>query len=352
MRLELQTRFWLITFAVFAGLVWLLQPVLLPFVAGLATAYFLAPVVNTLARHKVPRWAGSLGVLLAFGLIVSLVLMLILPMISSQIGALLNALPGAIEKIRNQYMPWVEHWVTQISPGDVDKIHNAATQSASEVAGFLGNMLKDLVANGVHLIDTIATMIVIPVVAFFVLRDWPMLTATIDSILPRRYYDVIHSQLNEIDSTLSGFIRGQALVCLALGSVYSVGLSFTGLDYSAAIGVTAGLLSFIPFVGTIFGWGTSLILALGQFGDWEHIAGVLVVFIFGHILESYVLTPKLVGQRVGLHSVWVLFALITGAKLMGFLGVLIAVPTAAVLGVLIRFMVRQYRNSPLYQDVL
>lgn len=352
MRIETQTRFWFLAFLTFAALLWLLKPVLLPFVAGVVIAYFLAPVVNALAKRGVPRWLGALSVLFGFVVIGSAIVMLILPLITSQIGALLNALPSYSEKIRAHYLPWIENWVMRFPAEDVEKIKDAAGQSASEVAGFVGNLLKNLVANGVRLIDTIAMTIITPVVAFFTLRDWPKLTETIDMILPRRYYDIIRSQLAEIDSTLSGFIRGQALVCLSLGLIYTIGLTFTGLQYSAAIGVTAGVLSFIPYVGTIFGWVSSLILALVQFDDWQHIAMVVGVFLVGHFLEAYVLTPKLVGHRVGLHPVWILFALITGVKLMGFLGILIAVPTAAVLGVLIRFLVRQYRSSPMYQDIL
>jgi predicted PurR-regulated permease PerM len=352
MRLETQTRYWLFTFAIFAGLVWLLKPVLLPFVAGMVIAYFLAPVVEFLAKRGFPRWLGALCVLAGFGLVAGAILMLILPLISSQLGALINALPNYTDKLRQHYMPWIENWITRFPPQDVEKLHTAVSQSAGEAAGFVGNLLKSIVANGVKFIDAMAMAIITPVVAFFTLRDWPTLTRTIDAIWPRRYYDVIQSQLAEIDSTLSGFIRGQALVCLSLGLIYSIGLALTGLQYSAAIGVTAGALSFIPYVGTAFGWISSLILALVQFDDWQHIALVIAVFAGGHFLEAYVLTPKLVGHRVGLHPVWILFALITGVKLMGFLGILIAVPTAAVLGVLIRFLVRQYRNSALYEDAL
>lgn len=352
MRLESQTRFWFLAFVAFGALLWLLQPVLLPFVAGLVIAYFLAPAVNALAGRGVPRWLGALGVLLGFGLIASAIAMLMVPLIVSQVSTLLDSLPSYVEKVRDYYIPWVEKWITRFRPEDVERLRSAASQSAADVAGFLGNLLKDLVANGVRLIDAMAMAIITPVVAFFVLRDWPALIATVNNVLPRRYYDIILSQLKEIDSTLSGFIRGQALVCLSLGLIYSTGLALTGLKYSAAIGVTAGTLSFIPYVGTIFGWVTSLVLALVQFDDWQHIAMVIGVFWSGHILEAYVLTPKLVGHRVGLHPVWILFALITGIKLMGFLGILIAVPVAAVLGVLIRFLVRQYRSSPLYQDIL
>ena len=352
MRLETQTRFWFLTFLAFGALVWLLKPVLLPFVAGLVIAYFLAPVVNFLVKKGVPRWLGALLVLFGFVLVAGGIATLILPLISSQIGALISALPEYTERVREQYLPWIENWVMKFPPQDVDKLRTAISQSAGDAANFVANMIKGLVANGVRLIDTMAMAIITPVVAFFTLRDWPTLTQTIDSILPRRYYDVIRAQLAEIDTTLSGFIRGQALVCLSLGLIYTTGLSLTGLKYSAAIGVTAGTLSFIPYVGTIFGWVSSLILGLVQFDDWQHIAMIVGVFAVGHFLEAYVLTPKLVGHRVGLHPVWILFALITGVKLMGFLGILIAVPTAAVLGVLIRFLVRQYRGSPLYHDAL
>lgn len=352
MRIETQTRFWFLAFAAFCALLWILKPVLLPFVAGLVIAYFLAPAVTALEKRRVPRWIGALAVLFGFVLIAAAIVMLMLPLLSSQIGALLNALPEYSEKVRSHYMPWLENWMMRFPPEDVEKLHSAISQSAAEVAGFLGNMIKGIVANSMRLIETLAMAVVTPVIAFFVLRDWPTLTQTIDAILPRRYYDVIREQLAEIDGTLSGFIRGQALVCLSLGLIYTLGLALTGLKYSAAIGVTAGVLSFIPYVGTIFGWGTSLILALVQFDDWQHLAMVMVVFYGGHVLEAYVLTPKLVGHRVGLHPAWILFALFTGAKLMGFLGVLIAVPTAAVLGVLIRFLVRQYRGSPLYKDIL
>jgi len=163
---------------------------------------------------------------------------------------------------------------------------------------------------------------------------------------------VIRAQLAEINRTLSGFVRGQALVCLCLGFVYGIGLTLTGVPYSAAIGVSAGILSFIPFVGTTFAWVASLAFALAQFNSWMHIGSVVAVLLLGHALEAYILGPRLVGHRVGLHPVWILFALIAGARLMGFTGVLIAVPVAAVTGVLARFAIAQYKASALYKDPL
>jgi len=353
LRIESQLRFWFLAFVVFVALVWVLKPVLLPFIVGMIVAYFLTPVVDKLASRNVPRWVGSLAVLFGFGLIVAAIVTLILPLLESQIGALVNAIPSYIEKLRAHYVPWFEDWLTRFAPEDVEKMRTAAGQSFGEAAGWIANVLKQMVSGGFAIIDTLALVIVTPVVAFYLLRDWPKLTSTIDSLFPRRYYDVIRTQLDEVDTTLSGFIRGQALVCVSLGLIYSTGLTLVGLQYGAAIGVTSGVLSFIPYVGTIFGWIVSLILALVQFdNDWARIGMVVGVFYFGHVMEAYVLTPRLVGHRVNLHPVWIFFALITGVKLMGFTGVLIAVPVAAVLGVLIRFGVRQYKASAVYKDTL
>ncbi|MDP9128265.1 MAG: AI-2E family transporter [Pseudomonadota bacterium] len=349
-RLESQTRFWALAFAAFVGLMWILKPVLLPFVMGMAVSYFLNPVVNKLAHHKIPRWLGALIVLLGFSIIAGLIATLIFPLLQSQVGALVKAAPGYYEQLRAHYLPWIEDWLRQFDPDEVDKLRDAAGQSVGQAAGWLGTIIQQIVSRSFALIDILALMVITPVVAFYMLRDWPVLTAVIDSCFPRRHYEVIRTQLVEVNNTLSGFIRGQALVCLALGSVYTIGLTAVGLHYSAAIGITAGVLSFIPYVGTIFGWVASLLLASVQFDDWKHIGLVVLVFLIGHILEGYVLTPRLVGKRVHLHPVWILFALIAGAHLMGFTGVLIAVPTAAVIGVLTRFGLRQYKNSDFYKD--
>lgn len=359
-RVESQSRFWLIVLAVFIAIIFLLKSMLLPFIIGMLVAYFLNPVVDKLSYRriiftniKIPRWLSALTVLGGFVLFAALILVLILPLLENQVGALLTAIPGYIEKFRDNFMPAIEKWLAQFEPEDVQKIRDAAGQSVSSAAGWIGNIFKNIVSTSFALFDIIALTIVTPVVAFYMLNDWPTITATIDSLIPQRYYEVIHMQLVEIDSTLSGFLRGQAIVCLILGCFYSLGLTFAGLKYGAVIGIVSGILTFIPYVGTGFGWISSLFLAMGQFdGQWSRIIPVIGVFFVGHILETYVLTPRFVGHRVNLHPVWILFALLAGAHLMGFTGVLLAVPVAAVLGVLIRFAVKQYRSSPVYKDLL
>jgi predicted PurR-regulated permease PerM len=351
-RTNMQLRFWLIAFVLFAAVLWLLEPVLLPFAAGTAIAYFLNPVVDRLTHHKVHRWLGALIVLGCFALVIGLLLVLILPLLQDQIGALISAFPGYVEKFRSHVIPWFENWLTRFSPDDVEKIRDAATQYVGNAAGIAGKAVQNVITSGLALIDVLALGIITPVVAFYLMRDWPAVTKAVDSFIPRRHYDVVKKELAEIDSSLSGFVRGQALVCLGLGLVYSIGLTACGLQYSAAIGVIAGILSFIPYVGTAFAWITSIILALVQFDQLGRICFVVAVLLLGHIMESYVLTPRLVGQRVGLHPVWILFALIAGGRLMGFAGVLIAVPVAAVIGVLARFAIKQYKSSSLYKDPL
>ena len=343
-------RFWLVIVAAFIAILWLFKPVLLPFLAGLTIAYFLEPAVTALEKRKIQRYIGAAVVLSGFLFVVVTIILLIWPMLSSQIGALINALPEYFATIHEQYLPWARRWLARFSPEDVEKIRDAAGQSTGAAVGWIGSTVKNIVSGGFVLIDAVSLSILTPVTAYYALRDWKKLTKAIDQLIPRRHYAVIREQMAEINQTLSGFMRGQALVCIVLGVFYSAGLGLNGLQYGVTVGIIAGVLSIIPYVGTVFGWATSLILACVQFtDDWMRIGLVVSVFVVGQILEGYVLTPRFVGNRVGLHPVWILFALIAGIKLMGFLGALIAVPSAAVIGVLVRFGVRQYRASAMYK---
>jgi predicted PurR-regulated permease PerM len=343
-------RFWLLMLAALIAVLYLFKPVLMPFLAGVAIAYFLEPVVSKLETRKIPRWVGALIVLSAFILVVVSMILLVVPLVNSQFAALVNALPEYSSKVREHYLPWAQDWLARFSPEDVERIRDAATQGAGDAASWVSQALRNIVSGGFALIDAIALSILTPVTAFHVLRDWKKLTSVIDRLIPRRHYEVVREQMGLIDDTLSGFVRGQAMVCLILGIIYSAGLALNGLKYGATVGIIAGILTIIPYVGTVFGWATSFLLAAVQFdGDWLRIGLVMAVFAVGHFFEAYILTPRFVGHRVGLHPIWILFALIAGVKLMGFTGVLIAVPTAAVIGVLIRFGVREYKDSALYK---
>lgn len=343
-------RFWLITGLVLVALLWVLRPMLLPFVAGVVLAYFLDPVVWRLSIWRVPRWLGSVIVLFGFILTVVFMGLLLFPLLRDQLLALITALPGYIEVLKDRFMPSIYDFVGKLSPTDVDRLREAAGSYAGDAVGIVAKLLKKILREGVAFFDIITLLVITPVVAFYLLRDWPKLTRAIDKLMPKKKQAFLRDALAQINTTLSGFIRGQALVCLCLGVIYSVGLTLVGLQYGATVGIIAGFLSFIPYVGSGFGLVFSMILALIQFGgDYQSIAMVFGIFVFGQIMEGYVLTPKLVGDRVGLHPVWILFALFAGATLMGFLGVLIAVPVAAVIGVLVRIGIVQYKKSPLYK---
>lgn len=344
-----RNRFWMIVLVVTIIVAWLLKPILLPFVAASILAYFLDPAVERLAEKKVPRWLGTLLVLCAFALGVTLLFLLLAPLVQSQILALLHALPGHIQTVREKLTPSIDVWLEKLSPTEVEKLREAAGLYAGSAVGWVGEILRGLVSKSFALFDIATLLIITPVVAFYLLRDWPKVTKNIDSLVPREQHGIVRKAMKEIDRTLSGFLRGQSLVCLSLAGIYSVGLTLVGLQYGATIGIIAGVLSFIPYVGSGFGLVVSMILAFIQFDNMTSIGLVFAVFIFGQALEGYVLTPKLVGDRVGLHPAWIIFALFAGGTLLGFAGVLIAVPVAAVLGVLIRLGITSYKASPFYK---
>jgi predicted PurR-regulated permease PerM len=347
---QTQLSFWLIALAVFLGVVWLLRPMLLPFVAGLAIAYFLNPLVQALRRFGVSRVLGATIIILLAIVTAVAVVLLLLPLIQSQALALADAIPTYQTIIRERFMPWLLHLAERLSPEDVERLRTAAGAHVGDAIQWGGQLLRRVLSGGLAIFDILTLVFITPLVAFYVLRDWEILTSTLDKTLPRRHYAVIHAQLQQIDQTLAGFVRGQAMVCLILAAFYASGLSIVGLEFGAAIGVAAGLLSFIPYVGTTLGWMTSLALGAVQFSGWEPLAGIIAVFAIGQIAEGYFLTPKLVGDRVGLHPVWILFGLLAGASLFGFLGMMIAVPVSAVIGVLTRFMIKRYQASAYYQD--
>lgn len=344
-----ENRFWLILAAVGLGALWLLKPILLPFVAGLVIAYFLDPAVDRLAGWRVPRWLGTLLVLVAFIALVVLMMLLIVPLLQGQLVALMDALPGHVAQIKANVLPRLEDYVHRLSPEDVQKLQDAAGSYAGDAALWVGQFARKIIAEGFALFDIVTLLVITPVVAFYLLRDWPNVRQTVSSLVPRKKQGLVREAVHEIDRTLSGFLRGQALVCLCLGLIYGIGLTLTGLKYGATVGIVAGFLSFIPYVGSTFGLVVSMILAFIQFDDWAPIGAVLGVFLLGQGLEGYVLTPKLVGDRVGLHPVWILFALFAGGSLLGFAGILIAVPVAAVIGVLLRLGIRHYKDSKFYR---
>jgi predicted PurR-regulated permease PerM len=344
-----QYRFWLAGLVLALIALYFLRAVLLPFVAGLALAYFLDPLCDRLERWGCGRALATTIVLIGFTIFVIAVLLLLIPLVQAQIVGLIGSLPALVGALLGRLEPLLQLADEHLSPEEIANLKSALASQAGSVMQWIGAALGTVLTSGLALVNILSLVFITPVVTFYMLRDWDRLVARIDACLPRHNAEVIRAQARLIDQTLAGYARGQATVCVVLGALYAAGLSLVGLDYGLVVGLLAGLLSFIPYVGTITGFVTSMGLAFGQFSDWPSIALVFGIFLIGQVLEGYVLTPRLVGDRIGLHPVWVIFALLAGGALFGFVGVLLGLPAAAVVGVLARFALGRYMDSPYYR---
>ncbi|MEQ9814310.1 MAG: AI-2E family transporter [Azospirillaceae bacterium] len=346
---ERQIRFWLLVLVFTLVMVWLLSSILLPFVAGMAIAYVLHPSVDRLQR-RLPRWLATTIILIAFILVFVVFMVLLVPLVVSQVGALMEALPDYATVLATRVEPMIEWLRETLGEDDFRRLRETASSYAGEAVSFFATIMGGLWRGGVAIFNLLTLLFIMPVVAFYLLRDWNRIIAKVDSFLPRRNRATIRALAREVDQTLAGFIRGQGLVCIILGSFYAIALTVVGLDFGLVIGLIAGILTFIPYVGSLVGLVTSVGVALVQFDGLVWPGIILAIFLFGQAVEGNFLTPKLVGDSVGLHAVWVIFALMAGGALFGFTGVLIAVPMAAVIGVLIRFALRKYKDSPYFDD--
>ena len=329
----------------------LFAAILLPFVLSAGIAYFLDPVVRRLAGLGVRRAIGTLTLLVAVFAAVLLVVLLLYPLVLAQLGILAARVPSYVTQMQGWATEMVNQLQDALGPDMVDtRLRELVAGQAGAVVSFLVGAVTSIVGSGFALFNVLSLLVVTPVVSFYLLRDWPGVVARIDQWLPRRYAGLVRAQAHEVDRILAAWVRGQAICCVVLALFYSVALSLVGLDLGLTVGLTAGLLSFIPYVGTITGGVTSIGLALAQFPNWHGVARVAAVFVVGQMLEGYVIYPRFLGDRVELHAVWVIFALFAGGAAFGFLGVLLAVPVAATIGVLARFWLRRYMASPLYLD--
>jgi predicted PurR-regulated permease PerM len=345
-------RFWLVAAAIFLGLLWLLNDILLPFVVGAVVAYFFDPVVNRLQRGGLSRTLATttvtvIAVIAAVGISAAVV-----PPLLGQVEALLGKLPQYAVQVAARVQPMIEPLRTRLGlpPLSLPELQAEATQWAGQALGLMGVVAGRMAQRGVAFINLLGLLFITPVVTFYLLRDWPKVLAAIDGALPLDNAGTIRDLARESNAAVAGYIRGQALVCVCLATIYGVGLTLAGLQFGFVIGLIAGLISFIPFVGTLVGATLSIGMAIAQFApEWVDVGKVAVVFLIGHLLEGNVLSPKLVGDRVGLHPVWIMFALLAGGSLFGFVGVLLAVPIAAIIGVLVRYLLGRYHASAIYR---
>ena len=342
-----QVKYWCIALLVLFALLYLLGSVILPFLVGGAMAYFLDPVADRLQRWGLSRVAATTVITLVGLLVMVLIVLSVIPTLIQQTSALINAAPEIAKRLQG--------FMIEKFPELTDSTSTMRTTLAEIGAAIQAKgaaLAQGVLTSALSLLSAVVFIVVVPVVTFYMLLDWDHMVARIDAMLPRDHAPVVRRLGREINDALSAFVRGQLTVCLTLGAYYATGLMLVGLQFGLVVGAIAGAITFIPYVGALLGGALAIGLALFQFwGDWVSIGLVAGVFAIGQFLEGNVLTPKLVGKSVGLHPVWLMFALSVFGSLFGFVGMLVAVPVAAAMGVLIRFAISQYQGSVLYQGV-
>ena len=302
--------FWAGVAVVVIVLLYLFQPVLLPFVAGILLAYLLDPPVNRLTRLGLGRGWATLAVLCVFGILLVGVVLLVVPMLQQQISDLITKLPDLIAALRDKFGGLLALLRTRVSAQDMAKIQDAVGGHAGDILGMVPGFLGGLLTKGLALFNILSLIFITPIVAFYMMRDWPILVATVNGWLPKRQAPTIRRLFVEMDQKLSGYIRGVSMICIILAVFYGTALSAVGLDFGLVVGLLAGLMAFIPFVGAIFGFVVSVGLAFAQFSEWTPIMLVAGIFLIGQAVEGNVLQPLLVGRQVNLHAVWIIFALL------------------------------------------
>lgn len=340
--------FWLAVVVLVVLALWLLSEILLPFVAGLAIAYLLTPLTDRLERFGINRLAAALLIIAFVVLALVYLILLVAPIVGAQLSSFIDSVPGNVTRLQtllgDPSRPWLQKLLGAGFSAD-KSIGDLVTQGV----GWLTTFLRSLWSGGRALVSLFSLVVVTPVVAFYLIYDWHRMIRSVDSWIPIQHRDTVRELAREVDAAIAGFLRGQTAVCLILGSFYAVALTLTGLNFGLLIGLISGLITFIPYVGSMTGLVLSLGVAVAQF--WPAYGSILIVlgiFLVGQFVEGNVLAPKLVGESVGIHPVWLIFALLAFGYLFGFVGLLVAVPLAATIGVLTRFALRRYLQSSLY----
>ncbi len=346
-----QLMIWSGVLLALAIFLFLFSNILTPFIFGATIAYFCDPIADWFEKQGLPRLAATAIIIFTALLVIALLMIAVFPLLLEQLSDLLRDIPGYLDALRQQFdglMGKLQARTQTEAPADVAQ---AAGQMRDAAQGVGLKFLQGIWSGSVAFVSAMSVMVVTPVVAFYLLLDWDRMIARVDELLPRRHVDEVRKIARDIDGVLAGFMRGQFLVCIIQGTFYVIGLSIIGLDFALFVGLISGMASFIPYVGSILGLVLSMGLAFAQFwGDWTPIFAVLCVFLAGQVIEGNFLTPYLVGGNVGLHPVWLIFSLAAFGSLFGFAGLLLAVPAAASVGVLTRYSLARYRESPLYMD--
>ncbi len=352
MSLRRQLMFWLGALGGLILFLWLFSAILLPFIAGMAIAYFLDPLADRLEKIGFNRFFATATILCVFILIVILLILLVVPQILQQLAAFAERLPTILQSLEGFVRSRLAPALDRIIPGGMGGIDGTIASVTGDAMSWVGAVLRQVLSGGQAILSLLSLFVITPVVAFYLLWDWDNIVDTVDRWLPRDHADTVRELARDIDKALAGFVRGQITVSLLLGTFYAVTLTAMGLNFGLLIGIFAGIINIIPYVGSVSGFIVAVGVALFQFWpDFFWIAAIGAIFVGGQMVEGNVLQPKLVGHNVGLHPVWLLFGLIAFSYLFGFAGTLIAVPAAAAVGVLARFFLNRYLNSPFYKGI-
>ncbi len=345
---ELHYLWWLALAGAGALVLYLLSPILAPFLFAATLAYICNPLVDGLARRKVPRTLGVVLVLLLLLAAFVVLLLVMLPLLVKQVRAIAEQMPVYVDWVRSALGPLIErHLGVQV---DVALIKNWLLEHVEEVRALALKLLPSIKTGGLALLAFVVNLVLVPVVLFYFLRDWNKMVRSVDEIIPRRWHDTATTILREIDEVLGQFLRGQLMVMLLMGVFYTVGLWLAGLDFALSVGMIAGLVTFVPYLGVVIGLTLATLTGLLQFSEITPLVWVWAVFAAGNLLEGYVLVPRLVGERIGLHPVAVIFALLAFGQLFGFFGVLLALPASAALLVWLRHVRASYLASGVYHE--
>ncbi|WP_427023005.1 AI-2E family transporter [Aureimonas ureilytica] len=347
--LKRQILFWSLA-ALGLGLsLWLFRGILLPFVLGMVMAYFLDPIADWLVRRGLSRLAASLLILIGFVIVIALVILIVVPVIGSQVSGFVDRLPQYLGRLQELALELRNGSLSRFFNGDDQTLRQDFQALVRQLSGYTTALVASLWSSSLAVVNFVSLFVVTPVVAFYLLLDWDRMIAKIDALVPRQHVATVRRLARDIDRAVAGFVRGQGSVCLILGTYYAVGLTLVGLNFGLLIGFFAGIISFVPYVGSAIGLIVAIGVALVQFSpDWVWVAATAGVFFTGQFVEGNILQPKLVGASVGLHPVWLMFALFAFGAIFGFVGLLMAVPAAAAVGVLVRFAIHKYLESEMY----
>ncbi|CAN7400869.1 AI-2E family transporter [Rhizobium sp. LjRoot254] len=347
--LRRQIFFWLLVLAAFIGFLMLFSSILLPFVAGMALAYFLDPVADRLQRWGFSRMAATSVILMSFVILLTIALMIIVPLLASQAADFAKNVPGYVTSLQGILAETNSTLVPDWLKDQMGTLKENVGKYIGEGATFIAGVFVQIWASGKALVDILSLLVITPVVAFYLLLDWDKMIAKVDRWVPRDWTGVVRRLAGEMDHAIAGFVRGQGTICIVLAVLYGGSLSLAGLNFGLLIGIVSGLVSFIPYVGSLLGLVLSVGVALVQFWpDYPWIGLIAAIFFLGQVIDGYVLQPKLIGERIGLHPVWLMFALLAFGSLFGFVGLLVAVPLSACIAVLVRYALSRYLDSDLY----